>query len=72
MLSSATWTALFDPGATAFMREPPDEIEEAAIRDGAERRTVLDADLGRPLIAPALVTDGPARPDHRLERVLSR
>jgi trehalose/maltose transport system permease protein len=42
---------------TAFMRELPDEIEEAAILDGASRWTVLTRILG-PLIAPALVTTG--------------
>lgn len=42
---------------TAFMRELPDEIEEAAILDGANRWTVLTRILA-PLIAPALVTTG--------------
>jgi trehalose/maltose transport system permease protein len=42
---------------TAFMRELPDEIEEAAILDGASRWTVLTRILA-PLIAPALVTTG--------------
>lgn len=42
---------------TAFMRELPEEIEEAAILDGASRWTVLTRILA-PLIAPALVTTG--------------
>jgi trehalose/maltose transport system permease protein len=42
---------------TAFMRELPDEIEEAAILDGASRWTMLTRILA-PLIAPALVTTG--------------
>ena len=42
---------------TAFMREIPSEIEEAAILDGASRWTVLTRILA-PLVAPALVTTG--------------
>jgi trehalose/maltose transport system permease protein len=42
---------------TAFMRELPTEIEEAAILDGASRWTILTRILA-PLVAPAIVTTG--------------
>jgi trehalose/maltose transport system permease protein len=42
---------------TAFMRELPTEIEEAAILDGASRWTILTRILA-PLAAPAIVTTG--------------
>ncbi|HXV26126.1 MAG TPA: carbohydrate ABC transporter permease [Alphaproteobacteria bacterium] len=42
---------------TAFMREVPGEIEEAALLDGASRWTILTRIL-LPLVAPALVTTG--------------
>jgi trehalose/maltose transport system permease protein len=42
---------------TAFMREVPTEIEEAAILDGASRWTILTRILA-PLVAPAIVTTG--------------
>ena len=42
---------------TAFMRELPTEIEEAAILDGASRWTILTRILA-PLAVPAIVTTG--------------